>query len=151
MSGDRATTWQLPTVTATVNRKERTKIDGAGLRAIIAGLHAMGVDMFIIERVNGIARQSASASFNFGYTCGRIAEMCEATGARVETVPPQTWRGQLGVFGLARKTGMDKKDASRAVASQLWPADAHQWSKKTWDGPAEAALIAEYGRRFFGA
>lgn len=108
----------------------------------------MQPEMCVIEQVGGIARQSAAAAFNFGATCGIIREICEAAGLRVEMVPPQSWRGKLGVFGHVRRTGAEKKDASRAVASELWPADAHQWARKTHDGPAEAALLAEYGRRF---
>jgi hypothetical protein len=148
LDGICVTATRLPTYTITVNGKSRTKIDTKALRANIRDLADFGVSLCVIEEVGGIARQSTSAAFNFGYTCGQIREICEAASLRVEMVHPITWRGKLGVYGHSRRTGADKKAASREVATRLWPDSAHQWRKKTWDGPAEAALIGEYGRRY---
>jgi energy-converting hydrogenase Eha subunit A len=138
----------LPVLRSTRNGKMLTVFDVKAFRAAVEPLADLGVDVCVIELVGGISGQSASAAFNFGRTCGMIAAVCEHLFPRVAYVPPATWRGKLGVHGYARRTGIEGKDASRAVATELWPADAAQFRRKKDDGPAEAALLAEYGRRF---
>ena len=60
-------------------------------------------------------------------------------GVPTNEVPPATWKKH---FGLSTD-----KDASRALAGQHFPDQAHLWSLKKQDGRAEAALIALYGWR----
>jgi hypothetical protein len=55
----------------------------------------------------------------------------------VEYIRPQKWKKALRVPA--------NKDAARQRANEIFPKFADQWSKKKWDGRAEAALIAKYG------
>lgn len=148
--GDRVTTRPLPLLRATGKGETRTAFDPHGFLEMLAPLTSLEPRLFAIEKVGGISGQDAARAFNFGHTCGAIYA-CIASfvpADRISFVPPGTWRGALGVTALVRRTGCDRKDASREVASLLWPADAHQWANSCQDGHAEAALIGEYARRF---
>lgn len=150
--GERIDTWPMPIhkVQHDTSRKNRvsTRIESNALRALASDLALLQPKLCVIELVGGRPRDSAHAAFNFGVTCGRIAEIFEATGIRIEYVAPVVWRAKLGVRAYAAQHGLDTKESSRHIASQLWPASAHQWKLKTYDGHAEAALLSEYGRRF---
>jgi hypothetical protein len=52
-------------------------------------------------------------------------------------VAPAIWKKRFGLSG--------DKDASRALAGQHFPDQAHLWKLKKQDGRAEAVLIALYG------
>jgi len=45
------------------------------------------------------------------------------------------------------KVGGTTKDDARRMATDLWPGHAPDFARKKDDGRADAALIAEYGRR----
>lgn len=92
------------------------------------------------ERVGGMDGQSASAAFNFGRVTGAAEALARASGARFEQESPHIWKKQL------KLTGKNKDDA-RAMATARWPQHAASFRLKKHDGRAEAALLAEYGRR----
>ena len=58
---------------------------------------------------------------------------------QTNTVTPNAWKKAMQLNA--------GKDASRAKAAQMWPQQAGEFSRVKDDGKAEAALIAEYGRR----
>ena len=58
------------------------------------------------------------------------------------TISPTKWKKS---FGLTRD-----KDASRAAATRLFPANADLFERKKDDGRAEATLIALYGQQLLG-
>lgn len=92
-----------------------------------------------VEQVGGLPGQSASAAFNFGRAAAAPEYLMRGMHLRVERVPPQRWQKALNV--------PKGKDGSREMAARLWPKAAGLFSRKKDDGRAEAALIAEYGRR----
>lgn len=148
LAGGRVTTWRLPTVSIRVDGKARRELNILALREHIESLAMAGDALVIIEKVGGIKGQGAASSFIFGETVGMIRCVCEVSGLTPVRVHPIAWKARLGVTALKRREKIDGKEASRRVASALWPADAHQWRRKGDDGCAEAALLAEYGRRF---
>jgi crossover junction endodeoxyribonuclease RuvC len=102
-------------------------------------------DVCYFEQVGGIPGQAASAAFNFGRAVGLAEGAAKGTRARFVAVPPATWKRRMGL-----PTGQDKKDAkdaSRAMATSMWPSAAALFRRVKDDGRAEAALLAEYGRR----
>ena len=147
-SDGRVTTYRLPVYKVIKTKKQRSFIDGHMLRQMLEAAAMFSPVCCVLEDVGGITGQSASAAFNFGFSCGRIAEAIESAGIPLLMVRPQEWRAKTGVYSHSRQfpTG-DTKDASRAVATALWRLDADQWIKKGDDGRCEAALMAEYGRR----
>lgn len=88
---------------------------------------------------------TASCFKNYGILLGVIRTM----GISSECVAPAVWKKAMGVSmpkGF-KGTAYARKKASKAIAlrkaSQLFP----KYDFKNKDGQAEAALIAEYGRR----
>jgi crossover junction endodeoxyribonuclease RuvC len=55
----------------------------------------------------------------------------------MQYVTPQRWQKDLNV--------RDGKDGSRQRAAELFPAYAHLFALKKWDGRADAALMAYWG------
>jgi crossover junction endodeoxyribonuclease RuvC len=143
----RVQSWQLPTRKVEKKNGTKTVFDAAAFRNEIGALSRFGPIIVAVEKVGGLPRDGAAGAFNFGMTCGRILEILDAAGCEVHEVPPVTWRGKMGVHAYAREHECDTKSASRAVASRLFPDCANQWAKKTHDGCAEAAIIAEYVAR----
>ncbi len=145
----------MPTTVRRMSKKDRIDLDMAGLNAIVCGFWSRGVGLVVIERVGGIAKQSASASFNFGYACGPLAMACVCHGLRHELVPALTWKGFMSVRGKrASAVGGEATKAERDTAI-LEAGIAVFGRRPEFHGPrgglkidrVEAALIAEYGRR----
>jgi hypothetical protein len=106
---------------------------------LIATLKNWDPNVCYFEQVGGIPGQSASAAFNFGRIAGACEAIVKASGARFVFVTPAVWKKAMQVSG--------SKDEARAKATNLFPAQAAEFRRKKDDGRAEAALLAEYGRR----
>ena len=123
-----------PTVEIKVGRsKNRTVYLKSAYKDIIKTLEP---DLAIVEEVNGIKGQSASASFNFGRGLGLLEGILIAFDVPIHPVSPIAWQRALRVPA--------GKDGSRLRATQLYPAYSHLFSLKKHHGRAEAALIARY-------
>jgi len=83
--------------------------------------------------------QGAASLFNFGRAYGVPEGILAALGIRVTFVQPREWKK---VFRLDAD-----KEKSRKRATELFPQAADQWRFKKDADRAEAALLAEYGRR----
>lgn len=92
----------------------------------------------VLEDVNAFGMGRTSA-YRFGVNVGTIVGVLTACGIRIETVSPVKWKRAMGLT-------TDKK-LSRAMAIKLWPDQSQYFSRVKDDGRAEAALLAEYGRR----
>lgn len=71
---------------------------------------------------------------------GRIKAVLFVCGIPIHEVAPSDWKASLRLS--------NSKAASRQLAGEIFPDDAHQWARVKDDGRAEAALIAWYGLRF---
>jgi crossover junction endodeoxyribonuclease RuvC len=92
-----------------------------------------------VEQVRSRPGQSAPAMWKFATGYGVILGVVGALGVRTKHVTPNAWK-------KAMKLTADK-GRSRRLACEQWPADAALFARAKDDGRAEAALIAEYGRR----
>lgn len=88
-----------------------------------------------LEAVHAMPKQGVSSTFKFGFDFGLWQGLLQPWG--YELVSPQKWQRAMGCL-----TGGDK-GVSRAAAHRLWPGEAKLLTNAT----ADAALIAEYGRR----
>lgn len=70
---------------------------------------------------------------------GVIEGICAVAGLPFHVVPVGRWKKVMQC--------PTNKDAARARAMQLFPQQAHLFSRKKDDGRAEASLIAAYGQR----
>jgi len=94
-----------------------------------------------IESINsfGMGRQSA---FMFGQGYGVIKGVLSTLHIPYTAITPTKWKSH---FHLSRD-----KDASRAIATRLFPAKADLFLRKKDSDRAEAALMALYGRELMG-
>jgi len=125
--------WPMPTYIARKGAKDRQMLDEPGVLEIITRARCLGAEALIIEHVNGVQGQSASAAFTFGYGVGVITTASRIAGFQIHRVPAVTWKKAL-------KCPVDKQ-AARAKASELMPKWSHLWPLKSHEGRAEAAMI----------
>jgi len=109
------------------------EVNGAALAEIFEGANHI-----YIEQVNSFGMGRTSA-FNFGQGMGVIKGVIATMKIPYTMVTPMKWKKH---FGLNRD-----KDASRLLATRLFPNLADQFKRKKDDGRAEAALIALYGEK----
>lgn len=95
----------------------------------------------VMELVHAMPGQGVTSMFNFGKGYGIWLGILSALGLPYTLVSPRTWKKvMLADMGA-------EKDHARIRAQQMFPAAAEQFTRKRDDGRAEAALLAEYGRR----
>jgi len=92
-------------------------------------------DRAIIEQVHSMPKQGVASTFKFGRHFGFLIGLLTGLKIPYELVTPQKWQKALSC-----RTGGDK-NVSKAAAQRLWPDE--RWTHAI----ADAALIAEYGRR----
>lgn len=89
-----------------------------------------------IEKVHAMPGQGVSSMFSFGRAAGIIEGVLAALDIPFSLVPPATWTKKMRMFG--------GKDGSRLKAQELFPDQAHLFSRKKDDGRADATLLACY-------
>ena len=95
----------------------------------------------ILEKVGGRPGQSASAGFTFGRGVGVVVGTLLFKAATHHEVRPQEWKRSV-MSGSSKEKG-----ASRQIATRIFPKQSDQFVRVKDHGRADAALIAEYGRR----
>lgn len=93
-----------------------------------------------IEKVGAMPGQGVTSMFGFGKGYGLWIGILAALEIPYTFVTPQAWKKVM-------MSGMADKDAARLRAQELWPSKSHLFARKKDIGRADAALIAEYGRR----
>ena len=90
-----------------------------------------------IEDVHAAPGQGVVSMFRFGYGYGLWCGIVAASGAALYRVKPQAWQR----VAFAGRNHADKKQASVALARELWPSLPIR-SKSADSGLSDAALIA---------
>lgn len=98
----------------------------------------------LIEKVGGVPGQSAHRSFTFGRSVGELVGVCLAFGITPIEIPPQVWKGKLGLRRAEGMTQAQNKAQSLVLARSIWPEEAKAFARAKDDGKAEAALIGRY-------
>lgn len=126
----------------TVKLNKGTELCGYSLNGLLAEmLHDHGpVDFAVIEKVHTTPQMGVTSAGSFMESYGMSKMAIIARGIRLEYVSPQKWKSALGLNA--------DKSASLALARAKWP-DSDSFKLKKHEGRAEAALIAEFGRRHF--
>jgi len=136
--------YDTPTVeTRSSSGKRRRLIDDSTLWNIVHEPRlASHHNMAFIELVHAMPGQGVVSMFTMGLGLGIWYGVLRASGISFDKdVTPQAWKKVM----LAG-TGKDK-NAARVKCQQLWPSKADLFARVKDDGRADAALIAEYGRR----
>lgn len=114
-----------------VKTKLRQHIAEADLARII---RVFNPDAAVVEQVHALPKQGVASTFNFGLGYGLVRGILVTLQIPTTFLTPPTWRR------IAQVQGSDK-GASRLRAMQLFPKEAHLFSKARDHGRAEAALI----------
>jgi hypothetical protein len=125
-----------------------TAVDDAALWALAQRLASLSPDGYIQEHTWGVRGQGGGSQYKFGDTAAACRCYMLAAGVPMaKPVSSQRWTAALRV-------GSDKmRHVAKAI--ELFPEDAELFTPKRGvrtleqcKGNADAALIAEYGRRF---
>lgn len=112
---------------------------GVELRTAFGHLHTHLSRVCFIEKVGYIRGDGGQGAFTFGRVTGMLEMGAEMLNLDVQEVYPMTWQAKMECL-----SGGDKNVTKRRAA-KLWP--MIKWTHAT----ADAALIAEYGRRRLSA
>lgn len=112
---------------------------GAHLRDFLEDHQPHHIQTAWVEKVGSMPGQGHMNVFTFGAGYGAILGALGALQVPVELRTPNVWK-------KAMRCTADK-GSSRQRATELWPGHARDFALVKHDGRAEAALIAEYGRR----
>lgn len=93
----------------------------------------------VLEAVNSQPRDGVASAFKFGRASMAPEAIAIAFGFQIEKISPASWKKKAK---LIKKD----KDASRALAKELFPDKAAAFLKKVDEGVAEAVLIAYFGK-----
>ena len=132
--------WDMPVNEVTVGKSKRTRIDIAGLDALLGDICMLGdPDMIVVEQVGGMPGQASGFAFGFGvgilHTCLTLRKL------RFEVVTPTKWKKEV-------KAPKDKKEAA-VRAEEIFPEHRHLFRNTDARNGlrpdrAEAALLAYY-------
>jgi crossover junction endodeoxyribonuclease RuvC len=124
-------------------RNGKRRIDTKALAALLADwTERYSIERATVEDVHAMPGQGVTSMFSFGFSAGAAQQALASAGIAVTLVSAATWKAICGLRG-----GKDNKDASRRLASKVFPEHAALWARKKDDGRAEAALLAHYGIR----
>lgn len=140
----------MPILIKLVGTNKKVKREILNEEELIASFElykGLGVEGVVVERVQGLPRQSAPAAFNFGYGYGFLVACARFQGFRLEQVEPSRWKMQMKVPSTSAG-GKHKSSAVRQRASELIPTHKHLWTLQKHDGRAEAAMLAVFAERF---
>jgi crossover junction endodeoxyribonuclease RuvC len=127
----------MPTMTVERNGKAKRQVSASELADIFSPYDSSKCHVYV-EKVSAMAGQGVTSVFSFGRSFGMIEGILAAFKLPVTYVAPATW-----VKAVGRGQG---KDASRARAMELFPNNQADFKLKKWDGRADAALIAYWGK-----
>ena len=125
-----------------VDRKISAPVVGGVLARLTTDRSDVGV--IAVEEVNAMPGQGVTSMFTFGQAHGIVLGAAATVammsrGWRLTRPTPQAWKKHHGLIGK-------EKDASRALAHNLWPHLATSTFRNKTNGRADAALIALYAK-----
>lgn len=120
-----------------IKRKGGASLD---LGEIAFQLKELGATLVFIERVHAMPKQGVTSVFTFGMGLGGLMGVCAGLEIPYDMVLPQRWQKEV-LAGIDTALG---KGRAMIYCRRRWP-DKTLYHKH--DGVADAACIAEYGRR----
>jgi len=114
------------------------RCDGGELTEILEAIVIHYETFVFVEDTQPMPKNGSIASFKLGLNTGVVLGVVQALSLPLRRVRPSEWKRGQGLIG---KT----KNASRGLASEIYPTFANQFRLVKNDGRAEAALIARHG------
>lgn len=102
------------------------------------------VDGVVVEDNRAQGNNGSLANFSMGMSLGIIYGVCATLGRPVHRVKPREWQTTMGLSQVKR---VDRKNAHRQRARELWPEIDDSLKLVRHHNRADALLIAEHGRR----
>jgi hypothetical protein len=96
----------------------------------------------IVERVHAMPKNGVIAAFSQGSTLCSILPQLQVLGMRIQLVPPQSWKRQLGLISKVKMSDIERKRAALDMARLLFPSAPLERQKD--HGRAEALLIGTW-------
>lgn len=135
--------YDTPTVTVQASKGTKREYNEAQMRSYLAPFAGEQAVVFI-EKVHSMPGQGVRSMFSMGYGVGLWEGLLAGLGIPYERVAPQRWQKLM----LADEG--KGKDAARLQAQRIFPQYAQLFARKKDHGRADAALMAEFGRRTRG-
>lgn len=129
----------LPTIQKAHKGASRSELSPHLLHETLARLPK--IDLAVVEQVTASPQMGTVSAFRFGECYGAINSVLACIGIRIELVRPAAWKKAMGLNSEA--------EVSRAKALEMFPDAAEFFTRKMDHNRAEAALLAEFGRRNF--
>ncbi len=145
--GSLASVQPIPTLSQKVGKHERNVYDLPGCAKILQAvaretmvtLEVSQPMPSVMGRGGRRRKMPAASAFSQGQGIMLWRAMCAALDITILCISPQKWKGEM-LAGSSHDKG-----AALVVANGFWPGG--HFGKRKDAGLAEAALIAEYGRR----
>ena len=141
LMGTKLRCWDIPILSIQSGKTTKKQYDLAKLNVIFSKIAGVPDCHILIEKVGPMPKQGITSTFNFGVGYGMLQAFIVMTKHPYTFVTPVRWK-KVMMDGMGKE-----KDASRLRAKQLFPDYADMFSRVKDDGRAEAALLAEYGKR----
>jgi hypothetical protein len=109
-----------------------SRCSGSILSDLLTGFQP---DVVVVEKTQPMPKNGSIASYSLGLNTGIIFGVVETLRHPLVKIRPVDWKRANGLIGK-------DKNASRALAMELWPDQREQFRLAKDDGKAEAALIA---------
>lgn len=120
--------------------KTRNELDLFTFASTIESL-GHNIRFCVVEDVHSMPNDGPVGAFSFGKTVGATLGILAANYLPVHLAKPAVWKSIMGLN--------NEKQNSIALATKLFPKEAHRWARKMDDGRAEALLLAIFGARSF--
>jgi crossover junction endodeoxyribonuclease RuvC len=120
------------------------------IQGISVWIEERGINMGVrvtVEKVHAMPGQGVTSMFSFGRSFGILEGIVISQNLPIQYAAPQAWQ-KVMLAGKPRGKGATKTSAV-AAACELWPQLHKTLKVKAAWGVADAALIAEYGRRMW--
>lgn len=132
----------VPTINVKSGKKNKRKYLVSNMAQLIPDV--MALNIFVsLEKAQAMKGQGVSSTFSTGYGAGLWEGIVAALGIPYTVSHPKTWQNSM----IRDVPGTDTKARSVLAASRLFP--GLDLSRKKDHNRADAALIAEYGRRIY--
>lgn len=128
--------FDMPSVEVVTGGKAKRRVSPEMLAAELR-LYANQGAVACVEQVGAMPGQGVSSMFAFGQAFGIVLGVMAGLAIPCQTITPAKWKKDMKLNA--------GKDAARAKAAQIWPAQAGEFKRVKDDGKAEAALIALWG------
>lgn len=125
----------------TFQQKGKPRLDVSELSSRIS-IYSHDIAFAVVEDVHAMPGQGVVSMFTFGEAKGAAIGVISAHNIPIYFINPSVWKLSMGLSSI--------KEHSIKRFQKLFPDDVLTGNAKSKSNKAEAALIAYFGKRFYG-